>query len=170
VDRAGKPSPRQPANVQILDRNQTEARNQPETELVVKVPSLVFDFPLCLGQQYRRFLPPVAPRFTACQFPLCPPQPSLSFVEVSRVIHLATIGERGEALQPDIDTHLSVAPRQGLGKSAFDREANKPLVDFAFDGDRLNGSFDLAMQFDLDFPGTLDTELPVFYQPASVAI
>jgi hypothetical protein len=63
-----------PANVQILDGNQTEARNQPESELVVKVPSLVFDFPLCLRQQYRRFAPPVAPTFTACRFPLCPPQ------------------------------------------------------------------------------------------------
>jgi hypothetical protein len=89
--------------------------------------------------------------------------------QVSRVIHRAAIGERGEIREAHVNTDFSVTFGKGLGP-IFHRETHKPLSNVAFDRNRFNRSLNRPMQLNFDLPGTLDTQLSVGQQPASVTV
>jgi hypothetical protein len=169
VNRARVPASRQSTDIQILDRNKTEVRDQPATEFVLKVPPLISNFPLGLSQQDYRLPASVAPLLATGYFSLCPPQLGLLFDKVSGIVNLATVRQSGEAVQAHIDTDFAIPRRQGLS-TALDREDGEPLADLALEGDGLDGSPDFSVQFNFDFPGTLDTELAIIQKPTAVAI
>lgn len=158
IDRLGEPSTCQAFEVQIFDRYQAIVRNNPLTDFVMKVASLIANMRVSALQELNSFAATMTAFLSSGYFALCLSESCLRFFEVARILYLKTFRERGKRRQSHIYADRCRADRQS-NRIAFNRETGKPVSRFTLDSERFDFAFYGTMQLDFDFADFRQTQL-----------
>jgi hypothetical protein len=113
------------------------ALHQRQCSLVVEVRALATHLLVGLGTQHDRLFAAVAALLPSGHPPLGTLQGHLGHAEDAGIGDLAAIGQRGEALQAEIDARLLAREQQGLGGHSGTRDRHVPPSGCFGDRDRL---------------------------------
>jgi hypothetical protein len=168
-DRLGEHAPRQALDVQGFDGDQPVLVDELPSNLVMKIAAVVPNVRVQPLQGAHRFPPAVAAFLAPGDLALRPSELHLGRFEVAGIVDPGPIRQRGEGLQADIQAHRLGAFGQGKGL-ACNAEADIPVSRFALQGDGLDRPLERAMPFHFQLAHTLDIELPVVPDLATIAI
>src|SRR4030095_15246904 len=100
-------SAREPLDVKILNRDDAVAVHQQAADIVMKVPALIPDLPVCFGYQHTRLAAPVASALASGEPMVCPAQVRKTFLQVPGIINLRPIRENREAVQSNVNANCA---------------------------------------------------------------
>jgi hypothetical protein len=90
-------------------------------------------------------------------------------LEVSRVLDLFSVRERGEVSQPDVDSDCGKDVPNWSGFTNIRSHYQKPLIRLSLQGKRLDLPLNFAVQTDADLADVLNSQ-PVSFEPDSVPV
>lgn len=136
-----------PFDIQILDRDKAVIINKPSAQIVVKVRPLIPDVNGRPSQKLNRLAPAIRAFLASCNSSRRNAELSLRLAEVTGVMNLGTVRERGEVGQANIDANHLRIERERLRQDFTDKQSEPPSS-FPLDGESLNSAFNRTVQFD----------------------
>lgn len=170
VNGLGQHSAGKPSHVQVFHCNQRVFVDNLPRLLVLKVRALIPNMrvrPLQLADRFTAAITSLvlAPRYLA----LGAAEPGFGLAVVPGVLNLRSIGEDRKTVQTYIDSGFGGTGWKRMS-IAFHAKAHEPASGLALDRHGLNCALDGPVQFDLDVPRALDTQLAGIEQAAAVAV
>jgi hypothetical protein len=154
-------------NIQVFYGNHAVVIYQPSRNLVVKVRALIADVCVRPLEQLHGFTSAVRTFLTTGYSALCVPQLNLRFSVPAWVINHHSVTQGSKREQANIHADSLGAWRQWF-RFALYREASKPTSGFTLDSERLNLTFNQAMQFYLDLADFRERQLRALNRKAKL--
>ena len=148
-----------PPDVQAFHRDESEATNEFQSDLMVMLAPLVSNAGMKSLDSLDRFPSVLSSLLLSGDVSLSTTKFWKFFFQVPRVGFVFAFRSRQEGLESDIDSNGRFSVGFDLGGRKLAGEDRVPVARFPFQGDGLRLSFDLSVKFDLNRSNILDTEL-----------
>ncbi|MCP9496422.1 MAG: hypothetical protein MSG64_18420 [Pyrinomonadaceae bacterium MAG19_C2-C3] len=140
IDTLGEHPACESFNIQIFNRDNSEVINQPTTDFVVKVGSLIVDVRVRSLQELHGKTSALSSLFASCNFALCFAELLLCLRVVARILYFRSIRQGSKRGQSNVNAD-GVGTRGQSFSLRQDGETGEPTPGFALNRERLNLPF-----------------------------